>query len=258
MQAVSPRASLTDQAPAANEFSTSNCSDINAYHFGRQIGQGAYAIVKECTHKPSGERVAIKQYDRTKLVDPQRKKQALREIRILSRLGHPNVVKLFESIDSPNFVYIVMEYVQGESLHAYLKAQPERRFTEDKVKNIIRQVIQILAYLHSKNVTHRDIKLENIIIDKRGVIKLIDFGFCCCSSPDTLMRVFCGTPSYMCPEIVMKREYLGMPTDIWSSGILMYALLCGAFPFRGANDKDLYKKIIRAQMTFPDYVSKEA
>ena len=151
-----------------------------------------------------------------------------------------------------------MEYAQGESLHAYLKAQPNRRFSEDKAKNIIKQVIQVLAYLHAKNVTHRDIKLENIIIDKRGILKLIDFGFCCCSSPDTLMKVFCGTPSYMCPEIVMKREYLGPPTDIWATGILLYALLCGAFPFRGSNDKDLYKKIIRAQLIFPDHVSKEA
>ncbi len=87
MQTNSPRAQTsTEQLLVANEFSTSNCSDINAYHFGRQIGQGAYAIVKEGTHKPSGERVAIKQYDRSKLTDPQRKKQALREIRILSRL----------------------------------------------------------------------------------------------------------------------------------------------------------------------------
>jgi serine/threonine protein kinase len=76
-------------------------------------------------------------------------------------------------------------------------------------------------------VTHRDIKLENIIIDKRGVIKLIDFGFCCCSSRDVKLKIFCGTPSYMCPEIVCKKEYYGPPTDIWASGILLFAMLCG-------------------------------
>jgi serine/threonine protein kinase len=107
-------------------------------------------------------------------------------------------------------------------------------------------------------VTHRDIKLENIIIDKRGAIKLIDFGFCCCSSPDIRLKVFCGTPSYMCPEIVMKREYLGPPTDIWASGILLYAMLCGAFPFRGVTDKELYKKISRGQFIYPEHVSPEA
>ena len=114
-------------------------------------------------------------------------------------------------------------------------------------------------YLHSRNVTHRDIKLENIIIEtKKNSIKLIDFGFCCCTSSDIKLKVFCGTPSYMCPEIVMKKEYIGPPTDIWAAGILLYAMLCGQFPFRGSSDKDLYKKIARGQFTFPEHVSREA
>lgn len=178
-------------------------------------------------------------------MDIQRKKQAIREIRILSRLNHQNVVRLFEAIDTPKYVYLVMEYVQGESLHAHLKAQPNRRFPEEKAKHIIKQLIGILSYLHSRNVTHRDIKLENIIIDKRGIIKLIDFGFCCCTSNDVKLKIFCGTPSYMCPEIVMKKDYSGPPTDIWATGILLFAMLCGQFPFRGMTDKELYKKIAR-------------
>lgn len=90
------------------------------------------------------------------------------------------------------------------------------------------------------------------------MIKLIDFGFCCCSSNDIKLKVFCGTPSYMCPEIVLKKEYIGPPTDIWASGILMFAMLCGQFPFRGQNDKDLYKKIAKGEFTFPDHVSEDA
>ena len=82
-------------------------------------------------------------------------------------------------------------------------------------------------YLHQRNVTHRDIKLENIIIDNKDRIKLIDFGFCCLISNEVKLKVFCGTPSYMCPEIVMKKEYSGPPTDIWATGILFYAMLCG-------------------------------
>jgi len=108
-------------------------------------------------------------------------------------------------------------------------------------------------------VTHRDIKLENIIIDvAKNQIKLIDFGFCCCTSPEIPLKVFCGTPSYMCPEIVMKREYVGPPTDIWATGVLFFALLCGQFPFRGATDRDLYRKIARGEFEFPDHVSNEA
>lgn len=174
-------------------------------------------------------------------------------------MNHPNIIKLYEAIDSPSYVYLVMEYAQGESLHAHLKAQPQRRFPEDKAKRIIKQVLSTLAYLHERNVTHRDIKLENIIIDtKKGTIKLIDFGFCCCTSPDIKLKVFCGTPSYMCPEIVMKKEYIGPPTDIWAAGILFYAMLCGQFPFRGASDKELYKKIAKGQFSFPEHVSREA
>lgn len=162
--------------------------------------------------------------------EAQRKKQAIREIRILSKLqgGNGCLVKLYESIDTPQYVYLVMEYVQGESLHAHLKAQPNRRFTEEKAKRIIKQLLTTLKYLQERNVTHRDIKLENIIIDvHQGQIKLIDFGFCCCTSPDIRLKVFCGTPSYMCPEIVLKREYIGPPTDIWATGILFFAMLCG-------------------------------
>lgn len=96
------------------EFATSGCSDINDYQLGKQIGSGAYAVVKEAIHKPTGERVAVKVYDRYKLLDVQRKKSALREIKILSKLNHPQVVRLYESIDCPTLtksVYLVMEYV---------------------------------------------------------------------------------------------------------------------------------------------------
>jgi len=143
-------------------------------------------------------------------------------------------------------------------LHAHLKATPHRRFSEDKAKRIIKQLLSILSYMHSRHVSHRDIKLENIIIDKRGVIKLIDFGFCCCTSPDVKLKIFCGTPSYMCPEIVMKREYSGPPTDIRSTGVLFFAMLCGQFPFRGMTDKELYKKISRGNFNYPEHLSSEA
>ena len=107
-------------------------------------------------------------------------------------------------------------------------------------------------------MTHRDIKLENIIIDTNGSLKLIDFGFCCATRADDLLTLYCGTPSYMSPEIVQKRPHHGPPIDVWACGILMFALLCGQFPFRGQTDRELYQKITQAQIVYPDYLSKEA
>jgi serine/threonine protein kinase len=101
-------------------------------------------VVKECIHKPTNQKIAIKMYDRYKLMDIQRKKSALREIKILSKLNHSNIVKLYEAIDTAKYVYLVMEYVQGESLHAYLKAQPNRRLPEDECKRLIKQLLTVL------------------------------------------------------------------------------------------------------------------
>ena len=120
------------------EFSTPWCSKIEDYQLGITIGKGAYAEVKESVHKKTGEKVAIKQYDRYKLLDLQRKKQAIREIKILSGLEHPNIVKLHESIDTHKYVYLVMEFIKGESLHAHLKAAPLRQFSEEKALKIIK------------------------------------------------------------------------------------------------------------------------
>lgn len=92
-------------------------------------------------------------------------------------------------------------------------------------------------------MAHRDIKLENVMLDAGGNVKIIDFGFSTCIPNDKKIKLFCGTPSYMAPEIVAKQEFCGPPTDIWASGVLLFAFFCGCFPFRGQNDKDLYKKI---------------
>lgn len=108
------------------DYSSPNCSRIEDYTFGQNIGKGAYAEVKECVHRKSGNKMAVKQYDRYKLLDIQRKRQAMREIKILSRLDHPYIVKLVESIDTAKYVFLVMEYAHGESLHSHLRAAPNK------------------------------------------------------------------------------------------------------------------------------------
>jgi MAP/microtubule affinity-regulating kinase len=109
-----------------------------------------------------------------------------------------------------------------------------------------------LSYCHSKCITHRDIKLENVLLDENKDVKLIDFGFSTCIPKDIKINIFCGTPSYMAPEIVKKTEYAGPPADIWASAVLLYALLNGCFPYRGATDAELYRKICRGTYAMPN------
>lgn len=127
------------------------------------------------------------------------------------------------------------EFIEGISLWAYAKNYPKRMVDEKTSKFIFTQLIDGISYLHAMNIIHRDIKMENIIIDKSKNIKIIDFGFGTVASKTKLLNFYCGTPTYMPPEIVQKREYIGHPADIWSCGILLYTLLCGFFPFKGKN-----------------------
>lgn len=148
-----------------------------------------------------------------------------------------------------------MEYVGGGSLHGYLKSKPNRRLEESDAKRIFKQILEGIKYCHSRCITHRDIKLENLLLDDQNNIKIIDFGFSTCIPNDKKIKIFCGTPSYMAPEIVQKIEYAGPPADIWALGVLLFTLLSGCFPYRGATDKELYRKIMRADYKIPSEVA---
>lgn len=241
-------------------FTTSTLLDtksgnLDEYNMGKQIGQGAYATVKYAVHKQTNRKVAIKTYEKFRLLDPTRKKSVHREIKILEKLEHPNVVKLYEIIDAPKQLHLVLEYISGCSLHTYLKKRPNRRLEELEVKKLFRQIILGVEYCHAQNVTHRDLKLENLLLDDKHNIKIIDFGFSTCFSHDKKIRVFCGTPSYMAPEIVARKEYAGPPADIWALGVLLFTFLCGSFPFKAPQDRELYRKIQRGHCVIPQFVS---
>jgi serine/threonine protein kinase len=184
-------------------------------------------------HKKTNKKVALKIYEKEKMKETQRKKSVRREIKLMERLNHPHIAKLYEAIETDDQVILVMEYVSGGSTHGFLKSKPNRRMDEEDARRIFKQVLSALQYCHSKCVCHRDIKLENVMLDSRGNVKIIDFGFSTCIPNDKKIKIFCGTPSYMAPEIVAKKEFCGPPADIWASGVLLYAFFCGCFPFRG-------------------------
>lgn len=224
------------------------------YTLGKVLGQGAYAIVKLAVHKQSKLNMAVKTYDKATLLDPRKRRNVKREIEILEKLNHPNIIKLIETVDSPRQLHLVMECAGGSSLHRYLKRRPTRRLEEHEAKRIFKQITAAISYCHDLNISHRDIKLENILLDEANDVKVIDFGFSTCMPSDNRMKLFCGTPSYMAPEIVLRKEYTGNPADIWALGILLYALLSGSFPFKGTTERELYRKIARGVFEFPSHI----
>lgn len=201
---------LIDEAIIDELFESSSRPDLTAkfkkdYQVGKVIGEGAYATVRVALYRPLNRKIAIKIYEKNKIKENQRKKSIRREITILQMLNHPNIVKIYDVVETNNHLNIIMEYLEGISLGSYLKEQPGRRISEKTCKKIFKELAKALSYMHSLKIAHRDIKLENIILDENLQPKFIDFGFSTCIEPSTKMKIFCGTPSYMAPEVVQRK-----------------------------------------------------
>lgn len=232
---------------------------VDFYGFGKVLGTGSFGEVRLAWHRLAGVKVAVKTYEKARLTDPSHWKRVQQEIDVLARLNHVNSLRMLETIDTPKRIHIVTDYCSGGNLCTYVKNKG--RLTESEARGIFIQLMAGIDYLHSNAVVHRDIKLENILFsdESRTVVRIVDFGFAVVvKDPNKKLRIFCGTPSYMAPEICQRREYIGKPVDVWSLGVLLYAMIVGRFPFSGKTYPDLYKRIIAGQLTFPDHMSGSA
>ena len=218
---------------------------IDDYLITKELGKGSYAVVKLGLHKVTKNKYAIKIYSKYSLIDPQKRNTVKNEINILKQIDNENVMKLYEVIDTPSNLYLVLEYINGISLLEIIKNEKYHFIKEQRAKKIFLQVVKGISYCHKKNIFHRDIKLENILVLKDDTIKIIDFGFGVKCNRDTYQKLFCGTPSYMAPEIVKKEKYVACYSDIWSLGVLFFTMLFGIFPFKGKDEDDLFSKIKR-------------
>jgi len=165
-----------------------------------------------------------------------------------------------------------MEYIGKTSLYQYLKSKPKKRISEQETKKIFRRIIMGIQYLHIKKIAHRDIKLDNIMVNENYDVKIIDFGFSLFTQPGKKLNLHCGTPSYMAPELVAKKDYLGQPVDIWALGVLLYKMLTGYYPFngkklannhmtnpvKGKTDKELFHAIRRGKFRMPEHITNSA
>lgn len=166
---------------------------------------------------------------------------------------HHNIIKIYSVIETPTTIFLIMEYASGGELfdHIVLK----KRLTEPEACRFFQQIISGLEYLHKLGTVHRDLKPENLLLDHKKDIKIVDFGLSNTYSEGELLKTPCGSPCYAAPEMIAGKQYSGMLVDVWSSGIILYAMVCGFLPFDDQNNDILYKKITEGKYTIPNFVS---
>ncbi|XP_071164058.1 MAP/microtubule affinity-regulating kinase 3-like isoform X23 [Mytilus edulis] len=225
---------------------------IGKYRLIKTIGKGNFAKVKLAKHVPTGREVAIKIIDKTQL-NPSSLQKLFREVRIMKMLDHPNIVKLFEVIQTEKTLYLVMEYASGGEVFDYLVAHGRMKEKEARAK--FRQIVSAVQYCHQKHIVHRDLKAENLLLDGDMNIKIADFGFSNEFVPGNKLDTFCGSPPYAAPELFQGKKYDGPEVDVWSLGVILYTLVSGSLPFDGQNLKELRERVLRGKYRIPFYMS---
>ncbi|KAL8258842.1 hypothetical protein R6Q59_026795 [Mikania micrantha] len=226
------------------------------YEVGRLLGCGAFAKVYYARDINTGRSVAVKVINKHKIShNAHLISNVKREIDIMRRLRHPNIVKLYEVMATKTKIYFVMEFVKGGELFAKVA---KGRLSESHSRKYFQQLISAIGYCHSRGVYHRDLKPENLLIDENGDLKVSDFGLSAVTGQiraDGLLHTLCGTPSYVAPEILTKRGYDGAKADIWSCGIILFVMNAAYLPFNDSNLMMMYKKIYKGEYRCPRWMS---
>ncbi|XP_075963417.1 MAP/microtubule affinity-regulating kinase 3a isoform X18 [Anarhichas minor] len=225
---------------------------VGNYRLLKTIGKGNFAKVKLARHILTGREVAIKIIDKTQL-NPNSLQKLFREVRIMKILNHPNIVKLFEVIETERTLYLVMEYASGGEVFDYLVAHG--RMKEKEARSKFRQIVSAVQYCHQKHIVHRDLKAENLLLDADMNIKIADFGFSNEFTMGNKLDTFCGSPPYAAPELFQGKKYDGPEVDVWSLGVILYTLVSGSLPFDGQNLKELRERVLRGKYRIPFYMS---
>lgn len=226
------------------------------YDLEQTLGKGHFAVVKMARHVFTGEQVAVKVIDKNKLEEVSRN-HLYQEVRCMKLVQHPNVVRLYEVIDTHSKLYLILELADGGDLYDYIMRH-EGGLSEQLACEYFAQIVRAISYCHKLHVVHRDLKPENVVFfEKQGIVKLTDFGFSNTFCPGQQLETSCGSLAYSAPEILIGNSYNATAVDIWSLGVILYMLVCGEAPFHSANDSETLTMIMDCKYKVSSHVSEE-
>lgn len=255
---------LSHVSTASSTNSKRTKAHIGPWQLGRTLGRGSSGRVRLAKHNESGKLAAVKIVPKSQIVDPStglpsRNSETFgieREVIIMKLIEHPNIMTLYDVWENKGELYLVLEYIEGGELFDYLISRG--RLSEREAIHYFRQICYGVDYCHKFNICHRDLKPENLLLDTHRNIKIADFGMAALESNGRLLETSCGSPHYASPEIVTGKTYHGAPSDIWSCGIILFALLTGHLPFDDDNIRQLLLKVQAGKFSMPSSLSPEA
>ncbi|XP_050442125.1 serine/threonine-protein kinase SIK2-like [Adelges cooleyi] len=225
---------------------------IGFYTIDRRIGKGNFAEVRLATHRLVRSEVAIKMIDKRKL-DAVNLEKVHREVDIMKQLDHPHIIKLYQVMESKDMIYIISEYASQGEIFDYIAKYG--RMTEAAARKKFWQILSAVEYCHNRHVVHRDLKAENLLLDANMNIKIADFGFSNYFTPGEQLATWCGSPPYAAPEVFEGKKYYGPEIDVWSMGVVLYVLVCGALPFDGSTLHSLRDRVLSGRFRIPYFMS---
>uniref|UniRef100_A0A7N4NXN1 non-specific serine/threonine protein kinase n=1 Tax=Sarcophilus harrisii TaxID=9305 RepID=A0A7N4NXN1_SARHA len=229
---------------------------MNDFDYLKLLGKGTFGKVILVREKATGRYYAMKILRKEVIIAKDEVAHTVTESRVLQNTRHPFLTALKYAFQTNDRLCFVMEYANGGELFFHLSR--ERVFTEDRARFYGAEIVSALEYLHSRDVVYRDIKLENLMLDKDGHIKITDFGLCKEGITDgATMKTFCGTPEYLAPEVLEDNDY-GRAVDWWGLGVVMYEMTCGRLPFYNQDHERLFELILMEEIRFPRTLSPEA
>jgi 5'-AMP-activated protein kinase catalytic alpha subunit len=226
------------------------------YRLGKTLGIGAFGKVKLAHHIITGLKVAVKILNKGKIKHMEMAEKVRREINILKMCTHPHIIRLYEVIDTPTDIFVIMEFVSGGELFDYIVSRG--RLPPDEARHFFHQIVSGIEYCHHHKIVHRDLKPENLLLDADNNIKIADFGLSNVAHDGDFLRTSCGSPNYAAPEVISGNLYAGPEVDVWSCGVILYALLCGTLPFDDESIPNLFKKIKSGMYSLPSHLSQSS